>query len=166
MPSAIWLQVCFQAFGDCCVLFCSKDFGARRPSYGATRDATCNLVQACSQASYCTPARKCCNVSGFPTFSQEYQASQDVEEARRRLRELALPFFHHEAVKQALLAGMQVRCRLLLRMKDTRQNWQAACVCMQVSCLWTGWPSAAVLPYLAHCSVNPSVASFGHMLLV
>ena len=31
-------------------------------------------------------------------------------EARRRLRELALPFFHHETVKQALLAAMQVCC--------------------------------------------------------
>lgn len=39
---------------------------------------------------------------------QEYQDSHDVEEARRRLRELALPFFHHETVKQALLAAMQV----------------------------------------------------------
>jgi MA3 domain len=38
---------------------------------------------------------------------QEYQDSHDVEEARRRLRELALPFVHHEAVKLALLAAMQ-----------------------------------------------------------
>ena len=39
---------------------------------------------------------------------QEYQDSHDVEEARRRLRDLALPFVHHEAVKLALLAAMQV----------------------------------------------------------
>ena len=43
---------------------------------------------------------------------QEYQDSHDVEEARRRLRDLALPFVHHEAVKLALLAAMQVGSRL------------------------------------------------------
>jgi MA3 domain len=42
------------------------------------------------------------------SLPQEYQDSHDVEEARRRLRELALPFVHHEAVKLALLAAMQV----------------------------------------------------------
>ena len=34
---------------------------------------------------------------------QEYLSSNDVSEARRCLRKLAVPFFHHEVVKQALL---------------------------------------------------------------
>ena len=33
--------------------------------------------------------------------------SHDVAEARSCLRELAVPFFHHELVKQALLAAME-----------------------------------------------------------
>ncbi|KAI7837239.1 hypothetical protein COHA_008927 [Chlorella ohadii] len=37
---------------------------------------------------------------------QEYAASGDKEEVRRILRDLAVPFFHHEFVKQALLLGM------------------------------------------------------------
>jgi hypothetical protein len=38
---------------------------------------------------------------------QEYVASQDHSEATRCLRVLAVPFFHHELVKQALLIAMQ-----------------------------------------------------------
>lgn len=34
---------------------------------------------------------------------QEYLSSKDVSEARHCLRKLAVPFFHHEVVKQALL---------------------------------------------------------------
>lgn len=34
-------------------------------------------------------------------------ASRDVAEAARRLRELGVPFFHHELVKQALLAAIE-----------------------------------------------------------
>lgn len=34
---------------------------------------------------------------------QEYNASLDVKEATSRLRILAVPFFHHELVKQALV---------------------------------------------------------------
>ncbi|KAK9805111.1 hypothetical protein WJX73_009330 [Symbiochloris irregularis] len=37
---------------------------------------------------------------------KEYQASHDVEEADRCLRALNVPFFHHELVKQLLLACM------------------------------------------------------------
>ena len=36
----------------------------------------------------------------------EYFSSGDVGELRRLLRDLAVPFFHHELVKQALVAGM------------------------------------------------------------
>lgn len=35
------------------------------------------------------------------TLLSEYQASRDVGEARRCLHSLAVPFFHHELVKQA-----------------------------------------------------------------
>ena len=38
---------------------------------------------------------------------QEYLSSKDVSEARSCLRKLAVPFFHHEVVKQALLRLMQ-----------------------------------------------------------
>ena len=38
---------------------------------------------------------------------QEYIASEDKAEAARCLRELAVPFFHHEVVKQALLLAME-----------------------------------------------------------
>ena len=37
---------------------------------------------------------------------QEYQASHEVAEADRCLRSLAVPFFHHEMVKQLVLACM------------------------------------------------------------
>ncbi|KAL4436793.1 hypothetical protein ABPG75_003932 [Micractinium tetrahymenae] len=37
---------------------------------------------------------------------QEYASSGDKEEVRRLLGQLAVPFFHHEFVKQALLLGM------------------------------------------------------------
>jgi programmed cell death protein 4 len=36
----------------------------------------------------------------------EYVNSGDIEEVRRLLRDLAVPFFHHELVKQALVIGM------------------------------------------------------------
>ena len=38
---------------------------------------------------------------------QEYVSSKDVSEARHCLRKLAVPFFHHEIVKQALLRCME-----------------------------------------------------------
>ena len=38
---------------------------------------------------------------------QEAVASRDVGEARACLRSLAVPFFHHEFVKQALLTVME-----------------------------------------------------------
>lgn len=38
---------------------------------------------------------------------QEYLSSKDVSEARHCLRKLAVPFFHHEVVKQALLRCME-----------------------------------------------------------
>ncbi len=38
---------------------------------------------------------------------QEAKLSHDVGEARLCLRALAVPFFHHELVKQALLAAME-----------------------------------------------------------
>ena len=38
---------------------------------------------------------------------QEAKLSHDVAEARSCLRALAVPFFHHELVKQALLAAME-----------------------------------------------------------
>ena len=38
---------------------------------------------------------------------QEYLSSKDVSEARHCLRKLAVPFFHHEVVKQALLRMME-----------------------------------------------------------
>ncbi|KAK9819246.1 hypothetical protein WJX81_007334 [Elliptochloris bilobata] len=38
---------------------------------------------------------------------KEYVASADKAEAERCLRELAVPFFHHEVVKQALLLAME-----------------------------------------------------------
>lgn len=37
---------------------------------------------------------------------QEYKLSHDVKEAESRLRFLAVPFFHHELVKQALILAM------------------------------------------------------------
>eukprot|EP00884_Botryococcus_braunii_P011699 jgi/Botrbrau1/2052/Bobra.0047s0026.2 len=37
---------------------------------------------------------------------QEYKSSHDVKEAESRLRFLAVPFFHHELVKQALILAM------------------------------------------------------------
>ena len=37
----------------------------------------------------------------------EYLDSHDVEEAARCLRQLSVPFFHHELVKQALHAAME-----------------------------------------------------------
>ncbi|KAG2437004.1 hypothetical protein HYH02_011436 [Chlamydomonas schloesseri] len=39
-------------------------------------------------------------------LSEYLGASRDVAEAARRLRELGVPFFHHELVKQALLAAI------------------------------------------------------------
>ena len=42
-----------------------------------------------------------------PARPQEYASSGDVEEVARLLRDLAVPFFHHELVKQALLAAME-----------------------------------------------------------
>ena len=56
---------------------------------------------------------------------QEYVASADQAEAERCLRELAVPFFHHELVKQALLAAMEAPAAqgpllaLLSRMADS-----------------------------------------------
>lgn len=56
---------------------------------------------------------------------QEYVASADQVEAERCLRELAVPFFHHEVVKQALLLAMEAPAAqgpllaLLLRMADS-----------------------------------------------
>ena len=56
---------------------------------------------------------------------QEYVASADQAEAERCLRELAVPFFHHELVKQALLAAMEAPAAqrpllaLLARMADS-----------------------------------------------
>ena len=38
---------------------------------------------------------------------QEYLSSKDVSETRLCLRKLAVPFFHHEVVKQALLRMME-----------------------------------------------------------
>ncbi|KAL4858246.1 Programmed cell death protein 4 [Chlorella vulgaris] len=38
---------------------------------------------------------------------QEYAASGDKEEVARILRDLAVPFFHHEFVKQALVRGLE-----------------------------------------------------------
>lgn len=37
----------------------------------------------------------------------EYLDSHDVAEASRCLRQLGVPFFHHELVKQAVHAGME-----------------------------------------------------------
>ena len=39
--------------------------------------------------------------------AQEVKSSHDIGEARACLRSLAVPFFHHELVKQALLAAME-----------------------------------------------------------
>lgn len=39
-------------------------------------------------------------------FLQEYLVSKDIAEVRRCLHSLAMPFFHHEAVKQALLMAL------------------------------------------------------------
>ena len=47
--------------------------------------------------------RSCSPVSAA---AQEYETSHDVEEADRCLRGLNVPFFHHELVKQLLLACM------------------------------------------------------------
>ena len=41
------------------------------------------------------------------TLSQEYQLSYDMAEAERCLRALAVPFFHHELVKQMLLSAIE-----------------------------------------------------------
>ena len=38
---------------------------------------------------------------------QEYLSSSNVSEARHCLHKLAVPFFHHEVVKQALLRMME-----------------------------------------------------------
>lgn len=38
---------------------------------------------------------------------QEYLSSNNVSEARHCLRKLAVPFFHHEVVKQALMRMME-----------------------------------------------------------
>ena len=38
---------------------------------------------------------------------QEYQLSYDMAEAERCLRALAVPFFHHELVKQMLLSAIE-----------------------------------------------------------
>ncbi len=38
---------------------------------------------------------------------QEYSSSGNVSEARHCLHKLAVPFFHHEVVKQALLRMME-----------------------------------------------------------
>ena len=38
---------------------------------------------------------------------QEYLSSSNVSEARHCLHKLAMPFFHHEVVKQALLRMME-----------------------------------------------------------
>ncbi|GIL51780.1 hypothetical protein Vafri_7690 [Volvox africanus] len=44
--------------------------------------------------------------AAISSLLSEYLAAHDVGEASRRLRELGLPFFHHELVKQALLAAI------------------------------------------------------------
>jgi hypothetical protein len=40
-------------------------------------------------------------------ISFQHYSSQDVSEADRRLRELGVPFFHHELVKSALLRCLE-----------------------------------------------------------
>jgi MA3 domain len=67
---------------------------------------------------------------------QEYQDSHDVEEARRRLRELALPFVHHEAVKLALLAAMQVETAAALD----------CAVPLRLLALWSGVTHLQIVP--------------------
>lgn len=69
-----------------------------------------------------------------------------MEEARRRLRELALPFFHHETVKQALLAGMQVRHSTVSRSAAHSQS--------------SGDPESA--PRLQWCHSSISLGCFSH----
>ncbi|GLC39813.1 hypothetical protein PLESTM_000944900 [Pleodorina starrii] len=44
--------------------------------------------------------------AAISSLLSEYLAAHDVAEASRRLRELGLPFFHHELVKQALVAAI------------------------------------------------------------
>lgn len=48
-----------------------------------------------------------CNSQLDHGWVQEYLSSKDVSEARHCLRKLAVPFFHHEVVKQALLRCME-----------------------------------------------------------
>ena len=66
-----------------------------------------------------------CAASTRVRLLQEYVASADQAEAERCLRELAVPFFHHELVKQALLAAMEAPAAqgpllaLLSRMADS-----------------------------------------------
>ena len=44
---------------------------------------------------------------GQTSIMQEYLSSSNVSEARHCLHKLAVPFFHHEVVKQALLRMME-----------------------------------------------------------
>jgi len=47
----------------------------------------------------------------------EYRDSGDVGEVRRLLHDLAVPFFHHELVKQALVGGFQGAARMDLALR-------------------------------------------------
>ena len=48
----------------------------------------------------------CCARNIHDPCLQEYLVSKDIAEVRRCLHSLAMPFFHHEAVKQALLMAL------------------------------------------------------------
>jgi hypothetical protein len=58
--------------------------------------------------------------------AQEYSSCGDAKEVARLLHDLAVPFFHHELVKQALLVGMEETgqerwCALLGALSDSAE---------------------------------------------
>lgn len=55
--------------------------------------------------------------------AQEYASGRDVEEVRRRLHDLAVPFFHHELVKQA--RGVEGTGRVEEGLENVRRRGRA-----------------------------------------
>lgn len=77
-----------------------------------------------------------------PCVLQEYISSQDLSEAAECLRKLAVPFFHHEVVKQSLLLAI------------TSPQHQAAMLRLLSSLSASGEISLSQLSRVRHVHVN------------